>query len=232
MTINHDAVIHERKIICIGFKWEDDPKVHVLRWDHNQCDRTMLMQFLAIAEDADEIVAHYGNGFDFPWIRTRCLYHRLPPIPIYKTVDTKALASKYFYFNSNKLDYISSFLGHGRKLKTEFDLWKKILLDNDIKALDYMCKYCGIDVRRLESVYKDLMPYVKPQTHHGVLMGKDKWTCPRCGSSNVEKSKTRVSAAGTVTHQMRCLDDGSYFTISEKAFSEYQETKNHGKRKK
>lgn len=223
LTINHDSIIHERKVICIGYKWQGEKKTHVLRWDQNQDDRAMLVEFFKIAEEADEVVAHFGNGFDIPWLRTRCLIHKLNPLPLYKTVDTKALASKYFYFNSNKLDYISNVLGHGKKLKTEFSLWKNILVNRCQKSLDYMCKYCGIDVDRLEKVYLDMEGYVRPRTHVGVMNGGEKWSCPRCGSKNVKLSKKRVTAAGTVQYQMQCRSDGSYFTISQKAYNDYQE---------
>lgn len=223
INIQHDAIIHERKIICIGYKWEGEKKVHVLRWSADQDDKEMLRDFLLVANEADELVGHYSDRFDLPWFRTRCLIHRLPPIPTYKTVDTKSWASKHFYFNSNKLDYISHVLGHGRKLKTEFELWKEILLHNCQKSLDYMCKYCGVDVKRLEAVYHDLAPYAKPKSHVGVMQGKDKWTCPRDGSKNVTKEKTRVTASGTIQHQFRCKDCGGYYQISDAAFKVYQE---------
>lgn len=233
LNINHDAIVQERRIICIGYKWEGEREVHVLRWDENQCDKKMLIQFVKIANEADELVHHYGNHFDLPWFRTRVMFHKLPPIPVYKTVDTKALASKYFYFNSNKLDYISDFLGHGKKLKTEFSLWKKILMDDCQKSLDYMCKYCGVDVRRLESVYKDMAPFVQARTHAGVLGGASKWTCPKDGSKNVRADKLRVTAHGTRQWSMQCLDCGSYFLISETAHSQYlQYKKDLGRRKR
>lgn len=223
ITINHDAIVRERRIICIGYKWEGERKVTVLRWDDNQDDKAMLQKFVEVAEEADEIVGHYGNHFDWPWIRTRILFHKLPAIPVWKTVDTKALASKYFYFNSNKLDYISNFLGHGKKLRTDFDLWKRIVVVKCQKSLDYMCRYCGVDVRRLESVYQDFKPFVKSASHAGVAAGLDKWTCPRDGSKNVSTNRTKITANGTVQYQMRCKDCGGFYTISSTAHSEYLE---------
>lgn len=223
INIQHDAIIHERKVICIGYKWEGEKKVYVLRWSADQDDKEMLRDFLLVANEADELVAHFGDRFDLPWFRTRCLLHRLEPTPAYKTVDTKAWASKYFYFNSNKLDYLSRVLGHGGKEKMEFEDWKEIVLHNCPKALDKMCHYCGVDVEKLEKVYRDLAACVKPKTHAGVFAGKDKWTCPRTGSLNVERSKKRVTASGTIQHQMRNKEDGSYFTISDTAYKQFQE---------
>lgn len=230
LTINHDSIIHERKVICIGYKWHGEKKVTILRWDENQDDRKMLQEFFKVAEEADEIVAHFGAHFDVPWLRTRCLYHRLDPVPLYKVVDTKALASKYFYFNSNKLDYISNFLGHGKKLETKFELWKDILLKNCKKSLDYMCKYCGVDVLKLEKVFDDILPYIKPKTHAGVVAGRENWTCPRTGSENVKKSKTIITAAGVIQHQMKNVESGGFFTISDSAFKKYQEMRKKKKK--
>lgn len=221
LSIPYDSIISERKIICIGYLWDEDVKPHVLTWDKNQDDKELLKEFVEIANQADELVAHFGDRFDIKWFRTRCLFHKLPPLPDYKTIDTKSLASKLFYFNSNKLNYLSDFLGHGKKLETKFDLWKDILLHNDKDSLAYMAKYCGIDCVRLRSVHRDLAKYAKPKTHAGVLAGGDKWQCPRTGTTNVIKSKTRVTAAGTIAHQMKSLVDGSYFQISDTAYRSY-----------
>jgi predicted PolB exonuclease-like 3'-5' exonuclease len=229
LTINHDAIIHERKIICIGYKWEGDKKVTVIRWDKNQNDGEMLRKFMAVANEADELVHHFGDRFDLPWFRTRCLLNGLEPLPPYKTLDTKMWASKYFYFNSNKLDYISQVLGHGGKEKMEFDDWKRIVMLNCKRSLDKMCHYCGVDVEKLEKVYHDLKFCVKPKSHAGVMAGLDRWTCPRDGSKNVYLSKTKISSSGYKSYQMKCNDCGGYFTINESAFRDYQANKNKKK---
>ena len=225
-NINPECIEEERKIICIGYKWTDEEPV-VLRWDSRKDDAAMLRAFGKIANEADEMVAHYGDRFDLPWFRGRCLLNGIL-IPDYKTIDTKAWASKYFSFNSNKLDYLAGVMGFGHKLKTDFQLWKDIMGSDRKKyqtALDYMCKYCGVDVIRLEQVYNKLAQYVKPKTHVGVMSGRDKWSCPRCASLVVKKNKTRVTAAGTVAHQMQCRKCGASYTINQKTHSDYCEAK-------
>lgn len=225
VTILPEAIVRERAIICICYKWEGERKVHEVHWDRNQNDRDLLEAFLPVAAEADELVAHYGDRFDLPWLRTRCLIHRLPPIPTFKTIDTKAWASRNFYFNSNKLDYISEVMGHGRKAKTEFSLWKRITLFNDPKALAYMIRYAKRDVRLLEKAYHDMEPRVAPKSHQGVMAGRDKWTCPRCGTHRVKKSKTMTTAAGTVKHQMKCHACHGYFSINDRTHADYASTK-------
>jgi hypothetical protein len=230
INLQHENIVQERKVICIGYKWEGERHPTVLRWDRNHGDRDMLAAFIAVANQADELVAQYGDGFDLPWFRTRCLILGLEPLPLYKTIDTKAWASKYFYFNSNKLDYLADVLGFGKKLETKFQLWIDVM-NGSKKALDYMCKYCGVDVVRLQQVYSKLAPCVRPKTHAGVFAGKDKWSCSHCGSENVAVSKKRVTASGTVQWQMRCNDCGSYFTISNSSYQEYLKAKTKHKKK-
>lgn len=221
VVINHDAIVKERKIICVGYKWEDEKDAHVIRWDRNQDDKILLKKFLAIANGADEMVAHFGDRFDIPWFRTRCLIHDLDPLPPYKTIDTKQWASKNFYFNSAKLDYLADVLGYGRKTKMEFGDWKKIVMEKDQAALDKMCSYCARDVKLLEKVYKRFAPNVKVKSHVGVLAGQDKASCSHCGNPAVVRSKIRVTSNGTVQHQMRCNSCRSYSTISDSAYKAF-----------
>jgi len=221
LNLDHNNIIKERKIICIGYKWQGEPTVTVLRWDKNQDDKAMLKQFLEVANQADELVAHYGNHFDMPWFRTRCIIHGFDPIPIYKTVDTKDLASKYFLFNSNKLDYVSKVLGFGGKIKTDFDLWIRVVLGKEEAALNDMCEYCGVDVVRLEQVYDRISGFVRTKSHAGVMAGGQKWQCAHCGSDLVYRDKRRVTALGTIQHQMRCRKCHAYYTISDRSYNEF-----------
>lgn len=225
INLSPDNIIEERKIICIGYKWQNQKKVTVLKWNEHQNDKEMLEKFIKVIDDADELVFQNGDRFDLPWVKTRCIYHGLPPISDSKTCDTLKLARRNFYFNSNRLDYMAKFLGIGQKIHTGFDLWKDIVLKNSPKALAKMCQYCAHDVILLEKVWDKLKLFVKQKTHEGVMTGKEKWSCPSCGGNNVKKSKTKVSAVGTISHQMQCLNDGHYFTISESEYQDYKESK-------
>lgn len=225
INIDHDNLLKERAIICIGYKWEGSDTVSALTWDKNQDDREMLRKFLEVAGKADEMVAHNGDGFDLPWLKSRCVFHGLPTFPTYKTVDTLQWAKRKFYFNSNRLDYIAKYLGLGGKIKTEFGLWKKVVLERDAKALKAMVDYCKKDVALLEQVYHKLAPHVAHKTHVGVLGGLDKWTSPFTGSTNVEVKQKRVTASGTMQHQFQCRDTGRYYTVSDLTKSAYLEWK-------
>ncbi len=224
IDVSPESIIAERKIITVAWKWHGEHKVYALQWDNRQDDEKMLRKFVPILNSADESVAHFGDSFDLPWLKGRCLLHGIRTLPKYRTIDTKQLASKHFLFNSNKLNYIAKFLGIGEKLRTEYDLWKKIVLDKDARALKYMTRYNQEDVRLLEKVYDRIAEVVPHHTHVGVLNGGEKFSCPKCGTSEVKTSKTNVTATGVKQFQMQCKQ-GHYFSISASVHEKYLENK-------
>lgn len=217
LNITPDNIIEERKIICICYKWEGEDKVYSLVWNKGN-DKELLKEFVQVANQADEIIGHNEDRFDIPWLRTRCLYHNIPVFPLYTTLDTLKSARSKFKFNSNKLDYIAQFLGVGKKESVDYSVWTDIVLKNRKTALAKMVSYCKEDVRLVERVFERLMPYIPPKTHHGVLMGHGKGSCPECGESNLRFVQKRSTAAGTIKVQMQCKNCKKYHTISESLY--------------
>lgn len=222
IAINYDNLLKERAIICIGYKWGHEKSAHVLAWDKKQSDKAMLAEFIPILAKADEAVGHNVDRFDLPWVKTRCVFHGLPPLPPVKTADTLQWARRQMLFNSNRLDYIASYLGLGAKIKTEFNLWKAILLDDDRAALERMKRYCAQDVVLLEKVWEKLSVIVPAKTHAGVCEGHENWSCAGCASEDVKKTRRYVTARGVTQHQMHCNDCGRYYNVSQRAWADYE----------
>jgi uncharacterized protein YprB with RNaseH-like and TPR domain len=230
LNIPHDNIIEERAIICIVYKWEGEDETHAFTWDENQCDKTMLEEFIKIANEADELLGHNGDRFDLKWVKTRCLFHRIPTFPKYQTIDTLKIVKKEFYLNSNRLDYIAKFLGFGGKMETGgFDLWKRIVLDKCQESLDKMVEYCRRDVVLLENVHQEIKRYTEHKTHHGVKTGGEKYSCPECGSVDSRLNKTSTTKMGTTKRQMFCKSCNTYHTISNKAYMDFLDDKSKGK---
>ena len=224
LSIGPDNIIQERGIICICYKWQGEDEIHSIQWDDGD-DRRLVQTFAVISGQADELVAHNGDKFDLKWFNGRNVMHGLDPLPDYKTFDTLAWSRRMFNFNSHKLDYLADiFLGR-KKIKTDFSLWKNIVLYNDKQAMKDMIKYCKRDVELLEGVYDEILPYCKVKTHAGVAEGLGRWTCPICASENVYTSKTRYTTMGMLQHQMLCKDCHKYFTISDLVHRQYKESK-------
>ena len=209
-----ENIIHERAIICIGYKWEHEKIVHFLKWDKNQNDKAMLLKFIKVMNQADEVVTHNGDRFDITWLRTRCLFHGIPMVPDYVSIDTLKIARGKFKFNSNRLQYIAQFLGLGGKHHTGFDLWVKIVLGKDPVAMKKMVEYCKNDVVLLEKIWERLNSYVKSKSSIAEYPSQ----CPECGSENTVVNQRRVTASGHKKISFRCTDCGKYNTIAASRF--------------
>ena len=223
LNINPGDIIHERAIICISYKWLGEEQVYSLTWDKNQCDKFLLEQFIPILDEADMIVAHNGDRYDLKFIKTRALKHNLKMLINYKQFDTLKVAKAKFMFNSNKLDYISKFLGAEGKISTEMKLWDDIILRKCPKAMIEMLTYCEEDVRQLEIVYNALVSWENPKFHIGVMNGGTKQTSPITGNVNIEQVKQMVTNSGTIKHIMRDLDTGRLFEMSDTNYKKFLE---------
>ena len=218
ISLGFENIIDERKIICISYKWEGSEKIHSLTWDKDLCDRQMLIDFIEVANQADELIAHNGDRFDIKWIRTRCIYHRIPMFPNYRTLDTLKKAKSGFNFNSNRLDYIAQFLGVGAKVKhSGFDMWKGVM-KGDKEALKEMVNYCEGDIIVLEDVFLTMQNYIKPNTHAGVLNNNLKYSCPTCGGEHSTLIKNNVTAMGTIKRLMECESCKYNYEISNASY--------------
>lgn len=218
LNIGTHNIIEDWKVICISYKWEHEDIVRNFTWDKNQCDKKMLEDFIKVANKADEIVAHNGDRFDIKKIRTRCIFHRIPMFPNYRSLDTLKKAKSGFNFNSNRLDYIAKFLGVGAKLEHEgFDMWVKCM-QGDKQALIDMVKYCDMDIIVLEDVFFVMQNYMKHNSHAGILTGGYKHECPNCGGDHTILLKNNFTAAGTIKRLMECTTCGYDYEISNTAY--------------
>ncbi len=198
------------KIICIGYKWLGESKVHHLQWDpKTQDDSKMLEKFNEIARKADAMIAHNGQGFDAKEIRGAIALRGLPmswcETPI---IDTLRDYRRTFRFKSNRLDAIAAHLGLDRKSPMGMQDWIDIN-NNKRGALSKMVKYCKQDVTVLEAVYLRLKDYIIPtaaelrlrqvtRVDHGI-------TCPSCGSSHIIKNGV-YSYKKTLSQRYLCKD--------------------------
>lgn len=231
LNLGYNTILEERKIICICYKWEDDKTVYHLTWDSKHSDKDMLKTFVRIANQADEVVAHNGDRFDLPWIRTRCLIHRIPFSVSFTQVDTLKMSRYGFKFNSNRLDYLGQIMKEGRKNDhSGLDLWIKIVEKSDKKAMKQMLDYCKQDVLLLEKVFKRLYDYSKPKTHKAVFENGHRWGCPTCGNTDhIRVNKTYVSASGVTNRYMQCNNCHTFYKIGSSVYKQYLQDKRNEK---
>lgn len=208
--------IKERYILTFTVKWLDENKPITYGLDDfagyskdPTSDKELCIKLWEYVNEADIIVAHYGDSFDIKVMNTRFLANGLTPPSPYKTVDTKKEASRRFGFLSNSLNDLCQFLGIGKKHATGgFKLWKDCMA-GDPKAWKTMKKYNKIDVLLLEELYLKLRGWMKTHPNVAVLDDKDRCACQFCGSKNTQK-RGKTFSKYTKYHRIFCKDCGSW----------------------
>ena len=211
INIGPQQIVKERQIICISYSWEHEKKVRTVKWDLNkQTDKGLLKRFAPIMDKADIIIGHNGDKFDIKWIKGRLLYHGLQPSSLITSIDTLKLARKEFNLNSFSLDYLSKFLGVGKKQVMKFSDWVDIVLHKNKKALKKMITYCEHDVEILKRVFKKMKPYVTLPVNLTMSPYNKDIACGACGSKNYIGNGVRLTKR-RVYRRLRCSDCGSCF---------------------
>lgn len=205
-SISHKNIQEEWNIITAAWKWYGEKRVHAVAVDpaKPRDDKAVITALHAALSEADVIVAHYGDKFDFPKFKARALFHGLPPLRPVKTIDTKKVASKFFKFTCNRLDYLGRFLGLGQKIDTDYELWQSVMA-GDAKALARMVRYNKQDVVLLEEVYERLRPAM--DNHPNEALYGDVACCPVCGSQKFIKEGLKYNRTRAM-QQYRCKADG------------------------
>lgn len=210
--LSHENIQGENSIVCAAWKWLGERAVssasvlsHKSK-DADVPDAGILRKLHGAMSEADAVVAHNGDRFDIPWIRTRLLLTDLPTLKPTRTIDTKKIAKRVFMFNSNRLDYLGKRLGLGQKIRTDYDLWLKAM-KGDRKAIAEMVRYNREDVRLLERVFLKLRPHVP------AALNLNHWAseavCPTCGSKRIQARGIGVNAV-TQYRRFHCQECGAW----------------------
>lgn len=210
--VNHANILRERFVICAAWKWLGEKRTDAIAVTPKEAlagdDKAALKMIHCVLSSADVIVAHNGDRFDLPWLNGRFLFHKIPPLPLIRSVDTLKVAKRSFMLNSNRLDYLGKFLGLGGKTNTPTGLWLEVLKGNE-KAIKTMVAYNKRDVTLLEDVFLRLRPYV-PDYLNREFFGGAQDACPKCGSKNVERRGYKA-ALTQIYQQFYCRDCTGWF---------------------
>ena len=205
------------QILSVAYRWYGETKTHYLGQNEIEGykkgklnDKKLLEIFSEVIKQADYIVAHNGDKFDWLMIKERIMFHRLQPLPEIPSFDTKKLFAQNSNLPSNKLNYASVFMGNGRKMEHADNLFSKCKA-GDENAWRINKKYNKRDVDVMYDDFKDIMPYVKLSSKQTVFSSGVQCKNPLCLSYQVAKSKrSRVKNGWKIQYQ--CNKCGRYFT--------------------
>ena len=206
--LSHESITKERNIICGSWKWQGEKEVNSIcvTPTHPRNDRKVVEKLHSVIKQADAIVHHHGDSFDLPWLKARCVYWGLEPLPPVIKIDTRKIARANFYFNSNKLDYLARYLGLGEKIRTDYNLWKDCL-KGDEKALEKMVRYNKRDVVLLEYVFDILLPWIPAKLNQVLFAERE--VCQHCGSNKIQYRGFHYTRSNKF-RRYQCKDCGSW----------------------
>jgi len=185
-NVGINQIVEPGYTMCWAAKWHGDKTVH---FDSLKESGTydMLMSIWQLLDEADAVVHYNGDKFDIPTLNKEFLLYGIEPPTPSQSIDILRVVKQRFRFPSNKLDYVAQALGLGGKTKhTGMELWKDCM-DMQPKAWKLMERYNKQDVKLLEKVYKEVLPWIKNHPNHALYKETNDITCTNCGSEHVHK---------------------------------------------
>lgn len=195
------------QILSVGRHWLGTP-AKAIKYDdvwpytNEKARRRMLERVHADLSNADGVITYNGSRFDMPKLNGAFLSHGLKPIAplphidVYNTVKRLGLAS-------GKLEYVAPALGCGRKMPSDFTLWRRYL-EGDRKAREKMRRYNSRDVLVLERLFRKVQPLIRPFPRF-----HDHPACPYCGNSHVQSRGYRYTEYFKIERH-QCQNHGCY----------------------
>ena len=86
-NVNIDQIISEWFMLTWSAKWLHNPNIMSAKLTPEEAleenDKRIITELWNVLNDADIVIAHNGDQFDIPKIKTRFLLHGLPPTTFY-----------------------------------------------------------------------------------------------------------------------------------------------------
>ena len=184
-NIGIKQIVEDWQVLTFSAKWLNSDEVLWDSAEEDEDDFRLIEEIWDLLDQADIVVAHNGDRFDVPKINARMLQYGLDPYAPIKTVDTLKAARSQFNLTSNKLDFISNYLGFEGKIETDgIQLWIDCM--NGVpEAWEKMVAYNIQDVLELEKVYVEILPWISNHPNVGLYESEDATVCPKCGGSHI-----------------------------------------------
>jgi len=202
-------------MLCFAWRWGHQKRVNACALpdfkkayaEDPENDYHVVKKLHELFDEADVIVAHNGDAFDYKKANARFVKHGLGPASPVSSVDTLKVARKYFKFTTNHLNSLGKFLDIGVKTDTGgFKTWAGCMR-GDPKSWKIMVKYNKQDINLLYDVYLALRPWMT--NHPNTNMYTEHDGCPTCGSNRMMRRGYKVTKTMRYV-QMQCQSCRGY----------------------
>lgn len=172
--------------LCWAAKWLGESKV-MFASTYKYGKRRMLYEVYKLINEADTVIHYNGSKFDMPILNQEFLsLGYKPPSPVTE-IDLLKVVKKRFRLPSNKLSYVTRYLGlEGKRKHKGMELWKKCMEGNR-DAWREMERYNKTDITALEALYYVLLPWIPAHANYALFGGEEKMMCPNCGSGKMQR---------------------------------------------
>lgn len=128
--------------------------------DKLDTDKRVVLSLVDALSKFDVITTYYGEYFDIPFIRSRCLKHgkQFLGYGSLHHVDVWKIARKNMKLHSHRLEAVADHMGVNSKTKLQPSTWARATM-GDMKAIKEVYIHNREDVITLEKVYHLLEPY-------------------------------------------------------------------------
>lgn len=180
-------------IMVISYKWYGEDKVYTItrknpsKWTKTAAnDKEICQEFMKVIDQADMVAGWNSRSFDWRFLQTRMMKHRLgilPPIPHWDGLQEARRTLKM----RRSLENIGKFFGlTTQKEKMDLaDVWMPAG-SGDPVALKQVIKRCETDVLLLEEAYKLLAPLSKAHPNVALVDGIPDG-CPLCAKKTLQR---------------------------------------------
>lgn len=193
-------------VLCWSAKWLGEDKVFYGSVQKST-EKTMLGRIHTLVSQADALVHYNGNKFDIPTLNREWLKNGFKPPAPAKQIDLYQICKRHFRFASNKLDYVSQYLGVGQKVRHKgHELWTGCMR-GDKASWKEMETYNKQDTVLLEGLYGRLLPWIHNHPSHSAL--NEEGCCPKCGSDRLQKRGVVITTVHKY-HRYQCMSCGGW----------------------
>jgi len=223
---NYTNIIKDWWIICFAYKWSTEDDVTVvsvldypeLFQEDPSDDSNVVAALHALISEADVIIGHRMEAFDWKKFYARVLYHDLPPLNKPKIIDTHKMAKAVAEFSSGSLDYLTKYLKLSEKKENRGnDMWNdliKAMFAHNLEwmedVIDEIVDYCVYDVPACEDLYYKLLPHASNVFRVNMNLYSDgEHVCPCCSSKKLQKRGFRTTITGKF-QAYQCKDCGAW----------------------
>ena len=206
-NIGLPQLVDVTEMLCFCAKWMGDD--NLIFHSKQTGKKEMVAAAWDVLDKADAVVHFNGKRFDIPHLNREFVEQGFTPPSPFKQIDLLQTVKRQFRLPSNKLEYVSRWLGLSGKLShTGFELWLGCMR-GDKKAWDLMERYNRQDVVLTEEAYSKLLPWIPSHPNPSNFDDTQELQC-RCGSRNYNKEGFAYTQVGKY-QQYSCKDCGSWF---------------------